>query len=129
MNLKPGDKIPLVLQLFDNAVGKFVRAVVRDSSDAEISGSPFALAHEASGLYTNAAAIMPNTPFISVQYLVYDDAGFTTLSSDHSAVGVEIPIDREIIGGEVTAIVDATPVVTGIVEASPVVTGVVCECD
>lgn len=128
MNLKPGDKIPLVLQLFDNAVNKFVRAVVRDASDTQIAGSPFALAHEANGLYTNSTAEMPNTPFISVQYLVYDDAGFTTLSSTHSSVAVEIPIDYEISGGVVSATVE-DETATGVVESSPVVTGVVCECD
>lgn len=128
MNLKPGDKIPLVLQLFDNAVNKFVRAVVRDSSDTQIAGSPFALAHEANGLYTNSTAEMPNSAFVSVQYLVYDDAGFTTLSSTHSSAAVEIPIDYEIKGGEVSATVE-DETATGVVESSPVVTGVVCECD
>lgn len=133
MNIKVGDKIPLVLQLFDNATTKFVRAVIRDATDAPISGSPFTLAHEANGLYTNNAAVMPDTPFVSVQYLVYDDAGFTTLSEDHSSVGVEIPrleCGVEILnGGEVTGVVQSEPQIIGVVEASSDVTATVCECD
>lgn len=119
MNLKPNDVIPLVLQLFDNDATKYVRANVRDASDTVISGSPFTLAHEANGLYTNASAVMPNTPFVSVQYLVYDDAGFTTLSTIHASAAVEIPINRDVVAGEVSATI----------EDSEEVSATVCECD
>jgi len=131
MNLRKGQAIPLAFQLHDGDATKYVRAVVRDSSDTPISGSPFSLPHESEGLYTNSAGVMPDTPFITVQYQAFTDAGFTTPSSVHSTVTVEIPRLDDVMlnGGEVTAIVDASPVVTGVVESSPVVTGVVCECD
>lgn len=80
-----GDQIPLQLQLFDGATGKFPRAVVKDASGAAISGSPFDLAHVANGHYSNLSAVMPSTPFVTIQYLVYSDAGHTTLDTGYSA--------------------------------------------
>lgn len=129
MNLKPNDIIPLVLQLFDNATNKFVRAVVRDSDDAAISGSPFSLAHEADGLYTNKTAVMPNKAFVSVQYLIYDDAGFTTLSSTHSSVAIEIPLQSDIaaLSNSITGIVFDESIINGYVESNTLV-GTVEEC-
>ena len=129
MNLKPNDIIPLVLQLFDNATNKFVRAVVRDNSDAEISGSPFTLVHEANGLYTNSTALMPNKPFVSVQYLVYDDAGFTTFSSTHSSTSIEIPLEYSSSSCAVEGVVEDSTVLSGVVESAEVLTATVCECD
>jgi hypothetical protein len=74
---------------------------------------------------------MPDTPFITVQYQAFTDAGFTTPSSVHSTVTVEIPRLDDVMlnGGEVVAIVDASPEVQAIVQASPEVVATVCECD
>jgi hypothetical protein len=131
MNLRKGQAIPLAFQLHDGDTTKYVRAVVRDSSDTPISGSPFSLPHESAGLYTNNSGVMPDTPFITVQYQAFTDAGFTTPSTVHSTVCVEIPrIDDVMLnGGEVVGVVDASPLVTGVVEASPEVVATVCECD
>lgn len=129
MNLKPNDIIPLVLQLFDNATNKFVRAVVRDNSGVQISGSPFTLAHQANGLYINGSALMPNKPFISVQYLVYDDAGFTTLSSTHSSTSIEIPLEYSSNSCAVEGVVEDSTILSGVVESAEVLTATVCECD
>jgi len=87
--IRIGDQIPIQIQLFDGATGKFPRAVVQDAASATISGSPFSLTHVALGQYSNAAAVMPSTAFVTVQIAVYNDAGFTTLSADH-----EITLDQ-----------------------------------
>jgi len=132
MNLKKGQTIPLAFQLHDGDTSKYVRAVVRDSTDTPISGSPFSLPHESAGLYTSNMGVMPDSPFITVQYQAFNDAGFTTPSAVHSTVCVEIPRldDSSVLnGGEVVAIVDDSPEVQAIVEASPEVVATVCECD
>lgn len=92
--IRVGDQIPIQVQLFDGATGKFPRAVVRDAAGATISGSPFSLTHVATGQYSNAAAVMPSTAFVTVQIAVYNDAGFTTLSSDHEITLDEFDLDE-----------------------------------
>ncbi len=87
--IRVGDQIPIQVQLFDGATGKFPRAVVRDAAGATISGSPFSLTHVALGQYSNTAAVMPSTAYVTVQIAVYNDAGFTALSADH-----EITLDQ-----------------------------------
>jgi len=132
VNLKPGDTIPLKFQLTDQAVNKFPRAVVRDANDAPISGSPFTLAHVANGLYTNALAVAPDTKNLSVQYLVYSDAGHTTLDTGYEAVTIEIPVAKEApsASSEITGVVDESAI-TGVVEdnGDGVISGIVCDCE
>lgn len=82
--IRVGDQIPLQLQLFDGATGKFPQAVVKDATGTAISGSPFDLAHVANGHYSNLTAVMPSTAFVTIQYLVYSDAGHTTLDTGYS---------------------------------------------
>lgn len=81
-SIKAGDTVPLVLQLFDGATNKHVQAVVTNQAGTAVSGSPFTLTHQALGKYVNSALAMPSgVSFIVAQYFVYDDAGFTTISS------------------------------------------------
>lgn len=80
-----GTPIPLRLQFSDGDSSKFVRAVVKDPTGTPLAGSPFVLTHTSNGLFTNFAHLMPEVDFISAQYLVYDDAGFTILNT---AVGI-----------------------------------------
>jgi DNA-binding protein len=82
--IRVGAQIPIQLQLFDGATGKFPRANVRDATGAAISGSPFDLTHIADGQYANTAAVMPNTPFVTVQMIVYSDAGRTIVDTGYS---------------------------------------------
>ena len=89
MKLKSGESIPLVLQLLDGETSKYVRAVVTTQAGVAVSGSPFTLTHEATGLYKNTALDMPATvEFIRAQYRVYDDSGFTTISTYADSVEV-----------------------------------------
>lgn len=80
-----GDAVPLYLQLYDNATDKFVRTTVRDATGAQITGSPVDLTHVALGLYQSLALVMPATKFVTVQYIVYDDSGYTVISSSEGA--------------------------------------------
>lgn len=83
-----GGVLPLFTQLasYGETLPQYVRAFVEDPSGNPISGSPFALtAVGSTGKFRNVAAVMPNQPWIYATYLVYDDAGFTTLSSANGA--------------------------------------------
>lgn len=85
MEIQVGSKVPLLTQLFDYEPGKYIQAVVKDDTDTPVAGSPFNLAHIANGFYRNFSLLMPDVQFISVQYLVYDDSGHTTLTEDYAA--------------------------------------------
>lgn len=78
-----GATLNLNLQLFDGATNKFVRATLRDASGASL-GSPVAMPHVGLGLYSDDSQVMPNTAEVTATYKVFDDAGFTTPSADHS---------------------------------------------
>lgn len=81
-SLKAGDTVPLVLQLFDGVTTKYVRATVTNQAGTAVSGSPFTLTHQALGKYVNSSLVMPSgVSFIVAHYRVFDDAGFTTISS------------------------------------------------
>ena len=79
-----GEIVRLTNQLWDGDTGKFVRAIVRKTDGTEVTGSPFTLAHIGNGKYTNNTLLMPNEDRLDVTYETYDDAGFTTLSEDHT---------------------------------------------
>lgn len=82
MKLKAGETVPLVLQLLDGETTKYVRATVKTQAGVAVSGSPFSMAHEATGLYKSITLDMPTSvEFIQVQYRVYDDSGLTTVST------------------------------------------------
>lgn len=77
-----GSRLPVFFQLSDYANNKFVRAWLRDYNGDAIAGSPVNLSLQASrGYYGNSTLVMPNTPWVDVEYAVYDDSGYTTLSA------------------------------------------------
>lgn len=82
MNLKINDPIPATLQLFDNDETMHVRAIVR-AADKTVLGT-VTLSHIADGLYANTDLVTPATSFVSIQYEVFEDAGFTVPSELHS---------------------------------------------
>jgi hypothetical protein len=99
LSVRPGDPIPLVLQLHDKASSKFVRAVVRDATDAQVLGSPFYLSHVGDGLYRNYVALAsPLSPFYVATYEVFRDLSFTQPDLFYSVSGdvftVDIPDSR-----------------------------------
>jgi len=79
-----GSAVPLTLQLPDGATDKYVQAVVRDPAGDELDDSPVNLAHVGEGLYTDDSVSMTSDNFVTVTYLVYSDAGYTTLDDDYS---------------------------------------------
>lgn len=80
---KAGDPIRLKLQLEGGETNKFPRAFLYKSDGTLLSGSPVALTHEADGRYVNAELTMPDIPEVRVCYKVYNDSGFSSLSSDY----------------------------------------------
>ena len=81
-SVRVGDKLPVALQLPDGAPNKFVRAWTYGSNGELVSG-PTPLNHIAAGLYVTNTLTMPNSEFVAIQYRVYEDAAYTTLSSDY----------------------------------------------
>lgn len=80
-----GEKIPLTLQLFDGATDKYARAIIRNSAGVALDESPVDLNHVGDGLYVDTAITitMPASIFITITYITYDDAEYTTPSSIH----------------------------------------------
>lgn len=77
-----GNRLPVFFQLFNYVNDKFVRAWLRDYNGNELAGSPVNLTlQDSSGYYGNTSLVMPNTPWVDVKIAVYDDAGYTMLST------------------------------------------------
>jgi hypothetical protein len=81
----PGDTLPLSLQIEDGNDTKFVKAFLYYDNGTPFSTATIALAHLANGKYVNDSLTMPPGAFkwIDVTYKVFDDAGFTTLSTKY----------------------------------------------
>lgn len=76
--------IPLALQLWDKAAGKYVTATIRLPTGQKLEGSPVPLGHVEQGYYTSNALRMPNVDYVTCFYEVFDDAGHTIPSADHA---------------------------------------------
>lgn len=81
MELKPGEKIPLTYCNSDGSTAFYFQAIVKDHLGNHISGSPVNLSHREKGLYVDFSLVMPNVPFITAHYIVYDDSGYNTEST------------------------------------------------
>lgn len=75
---KVGDTLYLSLVVSGDAGAVFPRAVLEDEAGAALVASPIDLAHVSNGRYTGQA-VMPDVDEVFVNYLVYSDAGHTTL--------------------------------------------------
>lgn len=116
-----GDTIALSNQLFDSDTTKFVRASLRDDAGAPLGASPVSLTHDANGNYTNATVIFPaGTDFVSVTYEVFNDAGFTTPSPDHSS-----SIDTFDLAIPAAAILDCLTVIKDAIAALQILVGAI----
>lgn len=87
--MQVGAAIPVRCQLGDYRTDKYVRAYLRDGDGIALSGSPLALTHVALGLYQNNSLVFPDTASVHIQFVVYDDAGFTTVSSTEGGSDVQ----------------------------------------
>lgn len=77
---KVGESLPIGLKLYDSNSAAFVQASVYDDAGSLLS--TLSLVHVAQGFYLTPSSFpMPDKPFISVVYVVYTDAGFTTKDS------------------------------------------------
>lgn len=78
-NLSVGDVIPLQFQLFDYLTSKYVQVFLTDENNVAID--TVQLTAGQLGLYTDNSQTMPDTKFVVAQYVVYDDASYTTVST------------------------------------------------
>lgn len=84
-NQPQGSKpIAAVAQIASYDPSLFARAFIRDQTGAPIPGSPVNLLPiGTNGLYASSAAQMPNSSaFVSLQFAIYSDSGYTTLSPE-----------------------------------------------
>lgn len=118
---KLNEPIPLSFQFHDGSSTKYVRAVVKNDAQSAISGSPFALTHVSGGKYVNdTGALMPSTTYVTADYAVYDDSGFTTVSTDYDGASetfefLDSPTTTIVNASVVEAVVDNTQNVTALV--------------
>lgn len=91
--------IPLSFQAFNYDAGLYVQAFLRDSNNNAIPGSPVQLTAGDNGLYTNNLVLMPSTAWVTAQYVVYEDAGYTTVSLTAGA-GLDTFILVELLAGQ-----------------------------
>lgn len=80
--IKIGESVPIGILLDDRATDKFVRAIIRNEAGTPFAASPVNVPHLANGYHESTAVAMINTLKGTVEYDVFDDALFTTLS-DH----------------------------------------------
>jgi hypothetical protein len=132
MDLLLGQEVPLALQLSNGATNKFPRAKIYDESGTELAGSPVVLTHVSAGLYKASSFVMPAKPFIVAQYLIYSDAGFTTLDPDYPIASdafslltlTTLEMTRAILFGTV----EKAPIIVGTLSASQLYGEISEEC-
>lgn len=103
----PGEKIPLVAHLeCPEGATYYVKAEVLRPNRADITGSPKSLLNEGDGRFFDASLTMPDEPFVTVTYKVFDDALMTTESEDYCQVTETV---NRAAGGSGEVIVINTP--------------------
>lgn len=91
--IRLGATLPIYYQLFNYASDKFVRAYVTNADGVSVATVNLSVIDL--GLYSNTAVTMPATEFVRVQYVVYDDSGYTVVSAVQGA-GLDI-FSRDIL--------------------------------
>lgn len=96
-SLEIGQVLPLYMKLFDYNAAKYVHAFLFDDEGMALAISPVTLTPVGSlGLYgNNLNDVPPETTFITAQYIVYDDSGYTTVSQSEGADSDTFQIDTE----------------------------------
>jgi len=79
--VRQGSPLPLSLTLEDGATTRYPLARLY-AQDGTLLGT-HSLTHRAFGLYTNDSVVMTSDDFVSVVYIVYDDAAHTVESPNH----------------------------------------------
>ncbi len=97
--MQVGGAIPLSIQLFDCDTNQFVRAWVRKPDGSIVGTDPVDLTQVALGLYQDFSLDFPNVPFVTVQYIVYEDAGYTVISTTEGSTSDTIFRDPPSSGG------------------------------
>lgn len=96
MPVKPGNPIPLALQLLDEEIAAFPRVLLRDAAGTPLGASPVSLAHLANGLYRDTSVVMPATDRVYAQFQVFADAGHTIRHPVHPDTLLEV-FERDFI--------------------------------
>ena len=80
-NIKVGDNVPIELQIADGATDQYPRALVYDQGSLILT--TIDLVHDNQGNYSGSVYAMPDNEFIKVIYIVYSDAGYTTVNAKY----------------------------------------------
>jgi len=115
-----GNVVPLQLHLDDGMTGLYVRATVRDPSDATLT--TLTLDDVGGGTYTKYTYTMPDLQFIHTRYEVFNDAGFTDPATDDYRDGFDIFTRGDDLQGGAGQLVGG---ITGVVMESTQVFGAI----
>lgn len=95
----PGDILPITMKLADGNNSVFVKASVRNDMGSHLPGSPVSLPNVGIGRYSSAAFTMPEIAnFVTADYQVYQDAGFTIPAGYDDGADV-FPLSASASGG------------------------------
>lgn len=85
ITVKPGEKLPLSLLLFDGDETKYPSAYLYGEDFAPVSGSPFPLTHLAHGLYKNNAVTATGAQkLLTAVYVVFSDPARSQISETYT---------------------------------------------
>jgi hypothetical protein len=118
MIIAVGSPILLSLQLWNNAIDKFVRAFLKNPDGSPYSTPQIDLTHVGNGLYINNSLIMPNIQAIFATFIVYEDSGFTT--PDSGFTSVEGVYQQGVTGGGGTSIAQSNLALKAYVMSKPI---------
>ena len=82
MGYSVGQILPIRVSLHNDDATKFVRATIKKANFTHMTGSPFALTNLGGGIYGLETVAMPDTAFVSVEYEVFNNSGFTDKDSE-----------------------------------------------
>lgn len=108
VSLPVGAQLPLILSMPDGKETLYPRATILNAVGTSVA--TIDMVHNSGGVYIGSGApvLMPDTPWVSITYIVYTDAGRTTESYRYHRV-TEV-ISKSTIASDV----DLSPVLTAI---------------
>ena len=83
---KLNDPLKLVMSLDDLDDSKFVRVFLTDETNAPISPATVDLTNVGDGVYSDdLSPLMPNKAEVRAHFVIFNDAGYTTIDDEHGA--------------------------------------------
>jgi hypothetical protein len=101
----PGEPIPLVVTLRDGEINRFIKAILKDEFDVEISGSPVTLVHTGNGTYSDFSVSMTTAKYVYATYIPFMNAGLTVPDGKYGQ-------ENAVFEKDITATIPGTVIIT-----------------